>query len=274
MRALILFLLTVMPAMALVAQTPKGYNLVWSDEFNRDGKPDPANWSFENGFVRNGEDQWYQPENARCKDGMLVIEARRETRPNPRYVEGSSDWRTNRKDIRYTSSCLHTRGKQQWKFGRYEMRAKIDVSKGMWPAWWMLGVSKPWPSNGEIDIMEYYRDSLLANIAIGTETSNKAHWFSRKVPVDSVWAAQFHTWRMDWDASEVALYVDDEPLLRVPTDSLANKDGSGFNPLLQPQYMLLDFAIGGQNGGDPSATTLPRYFIVDYVRVYQRKKTN
>jgi beta-glucanase (GH16 family) len=121
------------------------YTLVWADEFNKDGAPDSANWNYEKGFVRNEEDQWYQPENAYCKDGYLIIEAKREQKPNPNYVEGSDDWRKNRSQINYTSSCLITRNKHAWQYGRFEMRAKIDVSNGMWPAWWTLGVTKSWP---------------------------------------------------------------------------------------------------------------------------------
>ncbi|GAB3006729.1 hypothetical protein GCM10027051_02740 [Niabella terrae] len=247
------------------------YALVWADEFNHDGPPDSTNWSYELGFVRNEEEQWYQPENAYCKDGYLVLEARRESKPNPNFVAGSRDWRTNRKDIRYTSASIITRGKQQWLYGRFEMRGRIDVSTGMWPAWWMLGVEKDWPSNGEIDIMEFYRDSLLANIAIGTDERYKAFWFSKKRPVDAKWAAEFHVWRMDWDASAIAIYVDDELLIREPMENLVNKDGSEFHPFKQPQYMLFDFALGGMNGGDPSGTELPKKLEVDYVRVYQKK---
>jgi beta-glucanase (GH16 family) len=69
----------------------EGYKLVWSDEFNKNGAPDPANWDYEKGFVRNEELQWYQPENAFCKDGKLIIEARKEVKPNPLYVEGSNE---------------------------------------------------------------------------------------------------------------------------------------------------------------------------------------
>src|SRR6185436_10517790 len=154
-----------------------GYILVWADEFNRDGMPDTANWNYEKGFVRNEELQWYQTENANCKDGLLVIEARDEQKTNPRYLEGSSDWRRKRKMIDYTSSCIVTRGKREWQYGRFEMKARIDISKGMWPAWWTLGVEKGWPGNGEIDIMEYYRGKLLANIACLGKNRN-AQWFS------------------------------------------------------------------------------------------------
>jgi beta-glucanase (GH16 family) len=102
----------------------EGYKLVWSDEFEKDGTPNPANWDYEKGFVRNEELQWYQPENAFCKDGKLIIEARKEEKPNPLYVEGSNDWRKKSKNIEYTSACLITKGLQSWQYGRFEMRER------------------------------------------------------------------------------------------------------------------------------------------------------
>lgn len=251
-----------------------GYRLLWADEFNNNGRPDTSNWIYEQGFVRNEEAQWYQPENARCENGILVIEARREERPNPRYVAGSNDWRKSRSMISYTSSCILTRGKQQWQYGRFEMRARIDISDGIWPAWWTLGIDKPWPGNGEIDIMEYYRKKLLANIAC-LGKNRKAEWYSNTFNIDSLggnkWAAAFHVWRMDWTEKYIALYCDEQLLNKVDVDVLYNKDATGFNPFKQPHYMLLNLAIGGQNGGDPSQTGFPRKFEVDYVRVYQIK---
>jgi beta-glucanase (GH16 family) len=76
---------------------------------------------------------------------------------------------------------------------------------------------------------------------------------------------------MDWTENDIALYVDDHLLNKVSLDALTNKDGSGFKPFKQPHYMLLNVAIGGQNGGDPTTTTFPSLFEVDYVRVYQKK---
>ena len=250
------------------------YKLVWSDEFNNNGCPDSTNWRYEHGFVRNEEWQWYQPENARCENGLLVIEAKREQKPNPKYEAGSNDWRRGRKFINYTSSCLITSGKKMWQYGRFEMRGRIDISEGMWPAWWTLGVEKRWPANGEIDIMEYYRGKLLANIAcLGKD--RKPEWYSNTFAVDSIggvnWSSKFHTWRMDWTEEFIALYLDDQLLNKVAVDSLANKDGTGFNPFRQPHYMLLNLAVGGMNGGDPTNTSFPRLFEVDYVRVYQKR---
>ena len=72
------------------------YELIWADEFDIDGAPDPARWTFEHGFVRNQELQWYQPDNARCEGGVLKITGRREQVANPRYDADSRDWRRNR----------------------------------------------------------------------------------------------------------------------------------------------------------------------------------
>ena len=258
----------------LMADTAGGYRLVWADEFNKQGAPDSSNWHFEKGFVRNQEFQWYQQQNAFCKNGLLVIEGRREIMPNPLYIAGSSDWRKNRQQIGYTASSINTRGAHAWKYGRFVMRGRIDISAGLWPAWWTLGVNGAWPANGEIDIMEYYRNKLLANIACKA-SDGKAEWFSNTRPADSLgsrlWSSQFHVWRMDWDSTAIALYMDDELMNRVLLSKLVNKDGSGINPFKQAHYMLLNLAIGGQNGGDPSQTAFPNKFEVDYVRVYQRQ---
>lgn len=250
------------------------YTLVWSDEFNTDGAPDPANWNYEKGFVRNHELQYYQPENAWCEKGNLIIESRKEDKPNPGYVEGSTDWRKNRPMINYTSTCMRTSGLKTWQYGRFELRARIDISAGIWPAWWTLGVSKGWPGNGEIDIMEYYRGKLLANVAcLGPD--RKAEWFSNTFPTDSLggtnWSNKFHTWKMDWTEEFIALYLDDVLLNKVSLDKLVNKDGSNFNPFKQPHYMLLNVALGGDNGGNVEKTSFPRRMEVDYVRVYQKK---
>jgi beta-glucanase (GH16 family) len=259
---------------AALSQTQDNYQLVWNDEFDINGAPDSTKWNYEKGFVRNEELQWYQPENARCEKGMLIIEARREQKSNPIYEPGSDNWRKKRPTVQYTSSCLITKEKQSWQYGRFEMRARIDIDPGMWPAWWTLGVEKRWPENGEIDIMEYYREILLANILCrGKNNSNE--WHTTKTSVQKLggaaWAGKFHTWRMDWTKEYIALFVDDSLLNKVAVNDLVNKVGSGFNPFKQPHYMLLNLAIGGQNGGDPSGTTFPKRMEVDYVRVWQMK---
>jgi beta-glucanase (GH16 family) len=267
---------TIMPAKlnTYSNDTLNEYQLVWADEFLVDGTPDTKNWKFEQGFVRNNELQWYQPQNACVNNGLLIIEARKEHLPNPIYKPDGTNWKNKRAFAAYTSASLNTAGLQSWKYGRFVMRAKIDIENGLWPAFWTLGTKGQWPSNGEIDIMEYYRGKLLANIACGTNVPYQAKWFSKFKNIKDFnaadWSAQFHIWRMDWDEKEINLYVDDELLNHVELSQLDNRDGTGVNPFTQPHYILLNLAIGGDNGGDPSLTVFPKRFEIDYVRVYQK----
>lgn len=255
--------------------TSGGYKLVWSDEFNKYGQPDPNKWTYERGFVRNRELQWYQPENARCENGLLVIEGLRERKVNPRYKPDSRNEREAREYAEYTSASLTTRGLHKWMYGRFEMRGRIDTRGGLWPAFWTLGTEGRWPSNGEIDIMEYYRGMLLANAAWGTEKRWVAKWDDLRKPIsdfnDPGWSGKFHLWRMDWDSDSIKLYVDNILLNTIDLKETFNKDKEGKNPFHQPHYIILNLAIGGTNGGDPSKTKFPARFEVDYVRIYQKE---
>jgi len=252
--------------------------LVWNDEFNNVGKPNPEFWKFEKGFERNEELQWYQEENATCTNGVLVIEGRRQEIPNPNFQSGSENWKTNREFAHYTSSSINTKGINQWLYGRFEIRARIDTALGAWPAIWTLGTTKPWPSNGEIDLMEYYRvkgePTILANVAWGTSQRSVAKWHTERIPYstftakDPDWDKKFHIWRMDWTPESIKLYLDDELLNTTQLSGTVNPDG--FNPFTQPQYLLLNLAIGG-NGGNPDISKFPIRYEVDYVRVYQKK---
>jgi beta-glucanase (GH16 family) len=256
----------------------KGMSLVWNDEFNIPGKPDSAIWRYEKGFVRNQELQWYQTENANCLNGLLVIEGRREKFKNPGFSAGSTNWKTSREYVEYSSASIQTRGKKEFQFGRFEIRARIDTSNGSWPAIWTLGITKPWPSNGEIDIMEFYRikgvPTILANFAWGTSQRNVGKWDDLKKPLadftanDPDWTKKFHVWRMDWNQDSISLFLDDQLLNTTSVIKTINPDG--FNPFRQPHYLLLNLALGG-NGGDPAKSTFPIKYEVDYVRVYQTK---
>jgi beta-glucanase (GH16 family) len=256
---------------------PVGHRLVWAREFDADGLPDPADWNFERGFSRNEELQWYQPDNAWIEDGHLVIEARRERVPNPNHEPGSKNWRTARSHAGYTSSSLTTRGKHEWLYGVFEMRARIDTRPGMWPAWWTLGSARPWPGCGEIDIMEFYRGLLLANACWKRAGGRWAqHWDSTRTSIADLhpegdadaWSDEFHVWRMEWSEDRIDLFVDGRLLNSVDVTKTVNPDGS--NPFREPHHMLVNVAVGGTQGGDPSATEFPGRYEIDYLRVYQR----
>ncbi|WP_196783675.1 glycoside hydrolase family 16 protein [Flavobacterium hydrophilum] len=225
--------------------------------------------------MRNQEDQWYQKENAYCKDGFLIIEARKENRLNPDFVSKTyDDWAKSRDSIKVTSSCLITRGKHSWQYGRFEMRAKIPVGKGMWPAFWTLGIKGNWPANGEIDIMEYYTGKILANACWKSDES-KTVWDSATKSLrdfkDKSWSDQFHIWRMDWDSQWIKLYVDDQLLNEISVAESIKYKNQKIKPFQQPHYLLVNLAVGGMNGGEFTTDDLPSQYIIDYIRVYQKK---
>jgi beta-glucanase (GH16 family) len=249
-----------------------GYQLVWEDGFDSDGPPDPNNWTYERGFVRNNELQWYQEENAVCRSGLLVIEGRRERVENPRYDPEARDWRRNREFAEYTSACILTRGKHSWKYGRFVMRARVDTRPGLWPAFWTLGSGRGWPACGEIDVMEYYAGTLLANVCWLGENRQSA-WDTSRYPIarfGADWPQQFHLWQLDWDANTIKISVDNKLLNETPLDKAINHDRRHTQPFQEPHYLLLNLAIGGTQGGDPTATEFPARFEVDCVRVFQR----
>lgn len=253
------------------------WKLVWHDEFDQDGAPNPANWNYEHGFVRNQELQWYQPENAFCSNGLLVIEARPEHKPNPAYVPGSTGWRTSRPWIDCTSASLTTRGLHEFKYGKFEMRARIDTRTGSWPAFWTIGAHRQgvgWPAGGEVDIMEFYTGQIRANIAYQKDGQPK--WSAKAKPIadlgGNAWSKAFHIWTMEWDDKKMDLLLDGQLMNHLDL-SEADRADQG-NPFHFPLYFILNQAIGGTSGGDPSYTQFPVRFEVDWVRAYQHGSKN
>ena len=275
--------------------------LVWADEFDYTGAPDPKRWEFEHGFVRNQELQWYQPSNARVVNGVLQITGRLESVTNERYEPQSRDWRRNRQEARYTSACVKSSGRFHFRYGRLEVKARIPIASGAWPAIWTLGNRWGWPACGEVDVMEFYRvppatmgihhtqadrartlPIILAN-ACWQGNDGRDAWDTERIPFthfterDADWASSFHVWRMDWTPEAIRLYLDDELLNEIPTSKAAH--GGGRNHDINPfandedgfgQYILLNLAIGS-SGGEVDETAFPMIYEVDYVRVYQNK---
>ena len=254
------------------------YKLVWADEFNNDGPIDSKYWSFEKGFVRNQEPQWYQEDNAVCEGGNLVITARKETVENPNYQEGSSSWQLNRPTAAYTSSSVITNGKIDLLYGRMEVRAKIPTTSGAWPAIWCKGypgTNGSWPACGEVDILEFYSKGIFANVCWSDEKGT-SQWRTVKTPfthftgMDKDWSDKYHTWRMDWDSTSIRLFLDDE-LLNVTSLKRTVQPVGDFckteNPFKTPMFLLLNLALKSGDGIDESV--FPLKYYVDYVRFYQ-----
>ncbi|ETZ23038.1 family 16 glycosylhydrolase [Pedobacter sp. V48] len=234
-------------------------HLVWSDEFNYSGLPDAQKWAYETGFVRNKEPQYYTSkrlENARVKNGVLTIEARKE-----KY-----------KDAEYTSASLITLGKQHFRYGRIEVRAKVCKGLGGWPAIWMLGTNRElvkWPNCGEIDIMEYVgKDSAQVYGTVHFPDAAGRYTYEGKKPVLGKPYEDFHVYAVDWNADRIEFYYDS---LKYFVFDLNKADAGTENPFRKDFYLLLNLALGhaGNLGGALNDKILPLKYEVDYVRVYQ-----
>ncbi len=154
------------------------------------------------------------------------------------------------------------------------MRGRIDTRSGIWPGWGAVGISKPWPACGEIDIMEYYAGHVNANVA-WQKADSSADWVATFRPIrefhDPNWSGNFHLWAMEWTPTYIHLYLDGALMTSVNLSHTLDPRYNGFNPFHQPAFMILNQAIGGQSGGNPERTRFPSRLVVDYVRVYQQR---
>ena len=242
------------------------WELVWSDEFDYKGVPDPNKWGYERGFVRNDELQYYtdRPENVRVDGEHLIIEARQDSA----VING---------EVReITSASVTTRGQQAWQYGKVDISAKLPNGLGTWPALWMLGeniATVNWPLCGEIDIMEnvgYNADTVFTTIH--TETYNHTRG-TQKIAGTYLPSGdnEFHTYGIEWNARQIDFLIDDA---RVFTVSKQARDGVEEWPFDQPFFLLMNFAFGGGWGGVQGVdkSVLPQQYFIDYVRVYQAEK--
>lgn len=267
-----------------------GYKLLWHDEFNGTGVPNPDMWRFEEGFQRNEEDQWYKKENAEMKENALVFTAKEERVKNPNYnpnATGGNSWKQTREYAEYTSACVVAKSDYAFKYGKLIVRAKIPIEQGGWPAIWSTGNWYEWPLGGEIDILEFYKEKIHANLCWGGNKRWDGSWNSKNYPItdftskDSKWAEKYHIWIMDWDEKFIRIYLDGKLLNETDLSTTNNKgdhgagDGGNINPYSNDlegfgQLMMLNLAIGGNNGR-PIEAIFPLEYRVDYVRVYQKK---
>lgn len=268
---------------------PTGYadespwKLVWSDEFNTDGLPDPKNWGYDEAFIANHELQYYtkSENNARVRNGALVIEARKEKRKNPLYEPGfeykKEDLHTYYKaweHTDYTSARLVTRNLAEWKYGRVEVRAKLPTGRGVWPAIWMLGHDHDkvsWPLVGEIDIMEnvgFDPDVVHANIHTESYNHLKGTNKGGQINVDKPYE-KYHVYAVEWNEKQMDFYVDDEKYFTFKNENTGEKTW----PFDKKYYLILNIAVGGFWGGQEGVddSIFPQRMYVDYVRVYEKK---
>lgn len=248
-------------------QAPAKYEFgttpIWQDEFDYSGKPDPKKWSYDlggNGWGNNElEDYTDKSENARVENGNLIIEARKEK-------SGKQN---------YSSARLVTKGKGDFLYGKFEIRAKLPQGRGTWPAIWMLFTDKSygnkgWPDNGEIDIMEHVGfDQNRIHGNIHTKAFNhvlKTNKGSDTLLTDA--STKFHIYSCVWTPESVSIEMDGK-------EYFTFKKESGYTweqwPFDKSFHLILNMAVGGNWGGQKGVddSIFPQKMEVDYVRVYQ-----
>ncbi len=241
--------------------------LVWADEFNVNGTINTDNWTYEKGFVRNQEIQYYtenRTENCKIQDGYLVITGRKES---TQYATP-----TSYSDGTYTSASIITNKKHSWQYGRFEIRAKVPPGKGPWAAFWAKGDSQNtgqgWPRCGEIDIMEYAaKDPVMIQNVIYGESSSDYKQETKRIYTD--YSTDFHIYSLDWNANKLVFAIDNVVTHVVDISNISP------NPFRQKFSILLNLALGASTdrtlGGKLDPSSLPVEFKVDYVRIYQTK---
>jgi beta-glucanase (GH16 family) len=256
-----------------LAAPPAGYRLVWSDEFDQKRWfADPSHWAYDvsrnrTGWV-NDELQYYaaqRRENSRIENGVLIIEARRESTAAFKDNGGQG----------YTSARLVTKGLQAWTYGFFEIRAKLPCGRGTWPAIWMLGATPglDWPDMGEIDIMEHVGfDPGVVHGTVHTKAYNHVintqRTASESVP-DA--CSAFHLYQVTWTPERIAIGRDARNYFEFLREPRASHDQWPFDA---PQFLILNIAVGGTWGGRQGVddSVFPARMEIDYVRVYQGGK--
>jgi len=253
------------------------YKLVWADEFDKDGQPDPSKWSYESGYIRNREKQYYtnRPENVRVESGNLVIEARKEAIKNPGFAStDSKNWKANREFTEYTSASITTRDKAEWLYGKIDIRARLPKGRGAWSALWMLGANWDevgWPRCGEIDIVENVGfEPTTVHATVHTLAYNHTRGTQRgKTTELADIYNDYHVYSIEWTPEKIDFLVDGKIY-----NSFANEHKTDAEwPYDQMFHLKINNAIGGDWGGKQGIddSSFPQMMYVDWVRVYQMK---
>jgi beta-glucanase (GH16 family) len=256
--AIVLVAAMILPALSARAQIP-GWTQVWNDEF--DGSAvDTTKWrNLTWTSPHNNERQAYVPSQASVANGMLTI-----TATNQPY--GGKQYRSSRLESNYSNQ-----------YGRWEIRAKLPSTKGTWPAIWLLpNVDQhPWPSQGEIDILENRGSQPeLTSAAFHYGPNWQAHQYVYSENTVNRFATPvnyhdgFHTYAVEWDAKKIRFFIDD-----VNWYSIYDADVNGTISNSAPMETVLNVAVGGDFLGDAQpdgSSTWPQSMLVDYVRVFER----
>ncbi|MFC2090047.1 family 16 glycosylhydrolase [Bacteroidota bacterium] len=255
------FLLLSLISSVSVSLSGQCYELLWAEEFNYRGLPDPNTWNQETGGdgFGNNEAQYYtlnDTDNVYVNDSILII-----TALNEEYGNRS-----------YTSARITTRENITFQYGRIEARIKLPYGQGIWPAFWIMGANigeVGWPACGETDIMEMVGGEDSDNRVHGTvhwEHSGDHASYGGPYTLDSgIFADTFHIFSVEWSPEYIRWYVDNEQY------HVIDIRGSELSEFHQDFFIILNLAVGGNWPGYPDETTVfPQTLEVDYIRIYKK----
>ena len=246
----------------------EGWDIVWQDEFDGESL-DINKWSHEvggHGFGNN-ELQYYTDDssNSFVDNGILHIRAKYE----PAGIGSPNNLRN------FSSARLRTVGKGDWQYGRIDVKAKIALGQGIWPAIWMLPsdwIYGGWPKSGEIDIMEHVgHDEGRIHGSVHTESYNHIIGTQRTNSklIENV-KTLFHIYSIEWSEQKIDFFIDDTLHFTFKNDFINDFRTWPFNERF---HLLLNVAVGGNWPGPPNNTTVfPQDMEVDYVRVYEKQE--
>lgn len=255
-------------------RTRRGWCGVTSSTAPQAANPTPAKWRADPGTGPNNELENYTDHRNAALDGAghLVMEARKEV------TAGSScprDPLSGSTTCQYTSARMNTGATFQFTYGRVEARIKVPKGNGLWPAFWMMGgdflTGRPWPYNGEIDIMEILgKDVKTAYSTVHAPAYNGGGGIGAPytLPGNADFSDDFHTWVADWNSKGITYSLDGRTVLTLDKEQVEQTRGPWIFD--HPHYLILNLAVGGDWPGPTDADTpFPAKMLVDHVRVYQ-----
>mmetsp|Transcript_59920 Transcript_59920/g.106590 ORF Transcript_59920/g.106590 Transcript_59920/m.106590 type:complete len:569 (+) Transcript_59920:84-1790(+) len=308
------------------------WDLVWEEQFDSSScvqddigiwRPSPESWSYEYGYKRGNELQWYGDDNVECKDGKLIITAKRERQGTETPKSWPKDalckvkgWDNKVQKItnlscavcspptypmfygnpcdvlqqdgsgkpvcdcsesaEYSSSSIITKGKKEFSYGLYEIKAKVDSRTGSWPSWWFVGSADVgWPRNGEIEILDAFQKTVRGSAIHGNGTEDSAGrvmWGAART-TSAEWEAQWHVWQLEWDQQKIVIRLDREELFALDLTAADESNTGTPNPFTDEKkfFMILDLAVDGNSGGNADTSPFPITFSIDYIKAFRRK---
>ena len=218
---------------------------------------DSNKWSYELGYVRNGETQRYTNTNAVVNDGILAL----------RGLKAS--------DGSWTSASIISKGHFAFMYGKIVARVRACNYNGAFGAFWTLGDSfefgykengnpdtlgEWWAYCGEFDVMEFYNGKLTCGTFFNEKEESGRVWY------DNYPTGDWHEFAMEWK-------TDGSLIFSIDGHELSRTNATDNRAFHIPHFILLNQAIGA-SGGTPDSSTTEITQYVDWVKYYPLSTDN